>query len=179
MGLRDLSRRDFNRLSMSAFAGTAAGAALVGCEKKAPSGGSTTKGSADGGEKDGDSGADGGSAPTTDTALLMQEPHVCRGLNTCKGKGACKTASNDCKGKNACAGQGKCASAKAHSCHKANECKGQGGCESTAGINACKEQGACAVPLSEKTWTKVRAAFEAEMKKADKTVGPAPKPAGA
>lgn len=30
----------------------------------------------------------------------------CMGANACKGKGACKTASNDCKGHNACKGKG-------------------------------------------------------------------------
>ena len=30
----------------------------------------------------------------------------CMGANACKGKGACKTASNDCKGTNACKGKG-------------------------------------------------------------------------
>ncbi len=30
----------------------------------------------------------------------------CNGANACKGKGACKTASNDCKGHNACKGKG-------------------------------------------------------------------------
>ena len=30
----------------------------------------------------------------------------CTGVNACKGKGDCKTASNACKGMNACKGQG-------------------------------------------------------------------------
>ena len=30
----------------------------------------------------------------------------CMGANACKGKSACKTASNDCKGMNACKGKG-------------------------------------------------------------------------
>jgi hypothetical protein len=30
----------------------------------------------------------------------------CFGANACKGKGACKSASNDCKGHNACKGKG-------------------------------------------------------------------------
>lgn len=30
----------------------------------------------------------------------------CYGVNSCKGKGACKTAHNSCKGKNSCKGQG-------------------------------------------------------------------------
>jgi len=30
----------------------------------------------------------------------------CMGVNSCKGTGACKTATNECKGHNACKGQG-------------------------------------------------------------------------
>lgn len=30
----------------------------------------------------------------------------CAGLNSCKGKTACKSASNECKGKNSCKGKG-------------------------------------------------------------------------
>lgn len=30
----------------------------------------------------------------------------CAGINSCKGHGSCKGASNDCKGHNACKGQG-------------------------------------------------------------------------
>lgn len=30
----------------------------------------------------------------------------CYGVNSCKGTGACKTASNACKGQNACKGKG-------------------------------------------------------------------------
>ena len=49
-----------------------------------------------------------------------QDQHKCEGVNSCKGKGSCKTALNDCKGKNGCAGKGflmmtpaECAKAKA------------------------------------------------------------------
>ena len=44
----------------------------------------------------------------------------CEGVNSCKGKGSCKSTMNDCKGKNGCAGKGflmmspaECAKAKA------------------------------------------------------------------
>jgi len=30
----------------------------------------------------------------------------CSGVNDCKGKGGCKSATNDCKGKNECKGKG-------------------------------------------------------------------------
>lgn len=104
--------------------------------------------------------------PKNDPANILSEPHVCRGLNTCKGKGK--------GGENACAGQGNCATAEAHGCHGHNACKGQGGCGSHPGENGCKAQGACEVPLNEKTWKKARQTFEAQMKKQKKTFGAAP-----
>ena len=153
----DLNRRDFAKLSAAAFGGMLAG--TVGCGKG-------DKPPADKPTGDGES-------------LLMKEPHVCRGLNACKGHGSCKTAANDCKGKNACAGQGKCATAKAHECRGMNVCKGQGGCGEKPGENACSEKGACSVPLADDKWAKARAHFEAAMKKAGKNVGSAPEAASA
>jgi hypothetical protein len=138
-----LSRRDFGKLTMAAFGGV-----LLGT--------SAASSAAESDEKH-------------DPALLLQDKHVCRGLNTCKEKG--KGADNSC------AGTGKCAMAEAHSCKGDNTCKGQGGCGEYAGQNSCKGQGACEVPLNEKTWKKARKAFEAQMKKAGKTVGAAPKKA--
>jgi hypothetical protein len=136
-----LSRRDFGKLTMAAFGGVLMGATLAGR-------------AAEGDNKH-------------DPALLLQDKHVCRGLNTCKGKGK--------GGDNSCAGTGNCATAEAHSCKGDNACKGQGGCEEYAGQNSCKGQGSCDVPLKEKTWKKARKAFEAQMKKAGKTFGDAPK----
>jgi hypothetical protein len=99
---------------------------------------------------------------------LLSEPHVCKGLNTCKGKGQ--------GGTNACAGQGACATAQAHSCKGENACKGQGGCGANPGQNACKGQGGCAVPIEhDATWKKARAKFEQLMAAEGKKVGPAPK----
>ncbi len=136
-----VSRRDFSRLTAAAFGGVLIGSSLLAH-------------AADKDAKD-------------DPALLLQDKHVCRGLNTCTGKGA--------GGKNTCAGQGNCAIADKHTCKGDNACKGQGGCGEHAGQNACKGQGDCSVPLDAKTWKKARKAFEAQMKKAGKTVGPAPK----
>jgi hypothetical protein len=97
---------------------------------------------------------------------LLKEPHVCCGLNTCKGQG--KGDDNDC------AGMGSCASAERHSCQGQNACAGQAGCGEKPGENACNGQGACAVPLTKKTWKKARANFEAAMKKAGRTFGKPP-----
>lgn len=36
------------------------------------------------------------------------EKHACKGMNSCKGKGGCKTEANACKGMNACKGKGGC-----------------------------------------------------------------------
>jgi len=134
-----LSRRDFGRLTAAAFGGVLLGSTLVGH-------------AAD---------EEGKAAPAGD------DKHVCRGLNTCKGKG---------KGsKNSCAGMGNCATVDAHTCKGENACKGQGGCGGHAGANSCKGQGGCDVPLKEKSWKHARKAFEAKMKAAGKTIGEAPK----
>jgi hypothetical protein len=98
--------------------------------------------------------------------LLAEEPHVCRGLNACKGK--------DKTGKNECAGQGVCATAEKHACNGNNECKGQGGCGEYPGQNTCKGKGACAVPLTAKTWAKARPKFELVMRAKGVKFGPAP-----
>ena len=37
------------------------------------------------------------------------EKNVCKGHNSCKGKGGCKTGDNGCAGKNSCKGKGGCA----------------------------------------------------------------------
>ena len=36
------------------------------------------------------------------------ETHECKGHNSCKGKGGCKTDANACAGKNECKGKGGC-----------------------------------------------------------------------
>ena len=97
---------------------------------------------------------------------MLGEPHVCRGINMCKGLGAAQ-------------GQrlrrpGHCATAKAHTCHADNECRGQGGCGAKPGENSCKGKGECGVPMATKTWKKARARFEELMAKEGKKVGPAP-----
>ena len=143
VGETALSRRDFGRLTMAAFGGVLLGTSLASR-------------AAEGDDKH-------------DPALLLQDKHVCRGLNTCKGKG--KPTDNSC------AGMGNCATAEAHSCKGDNACKGQGGCGEYPGQNSCKGQGGCDVPLKEKTWKTARKAFEAQMKKAGKTFGDAPKKA--
>jgi hypothetical protein len=42
------------------------------------------------------------------------EKHACKGLNSCKGKGGCKSSDNGCKGKNSCKGKGGCATDGSH-----------------------------------------------------------------
>lgn len=142
MDKSELNRRDFQRLSMAALGGMLVGAAAEGAEEK---------------EK-----------KEAKKNPLLSDLHVCRGLNTCKGKGADK--------KNECAGQGACATAKKHTCSGENACRGQGGCGARPGENECKGMGGCAVPLhSGKTWEKTRKRFEELMKQEGKKVGPAPK----
>lgn len=167
--MSDLNRRQFNQLATAAFGGIVAGS-IAGCGDKKKDGDKKGDDKKGGDKKGGDgSGTKGnGETDTHNAALLLEEPHVCRGLNTCKGKGKCMGE------KNACAGQGNCATAKAHSCHKENDCKGQGGCGDYPGQNTCKGKGECGVPLSDKAWTTARKAFEEQMKKAGKMFGDAP-----
>ena len=140
----ELNRRDFQRLTAAAVGGLLAGSAVASSAFAADE------------------------APKKDPKKnpLLGEPHVCRGINLCKGLGASK--------ENACAGQGTCATAKAHTCHTHNECRGQGGCGNTPGENSCKGKGECGVPMSSKTWKKARARFEDLMAKEGKKVGPTP-----
>jgi hypothetical protein len=43
---------------------------------------------------------------TSNVAQAAAKKVPCYGVNSCKGKSACKTASNDCKGHNDCKGKG-------------------------------------------------------------------------
>jgi hypothetical protein len=144
MADRELNRRDFQRLTAAAVGGLLAGA-TISVQALA---------------------ADAPPKKDKNKNAMLGEPHVCRGINMCKGLGATKD--------NACAGQGACATAKAHGCHADNECRGQGGCGAKPGENSCKAMGECGVPMASKTWTKARARFEELMKKEGKKVGPAP-----
>ncbi|MGD9720934.1 MAG: hypothetical protein AB7O59_23575 [Pirellulales bacterium] len=146
MDNKQMNRRDFERFTAAAMGGLLAGAAAAGSafaadEPKAP-------------------GKDKNKNP------MLGEPHVCRGINMCKGLGESKD--------NACAGQGTCATAKAHTCHADNECRGQGGCGAKPGENECKGKGECGVPMSSKAWQRARKRFEELMVKEGKKVGPAP-----
>lgn len=155
-----MDRREFHQLTLAALSGVVAGTS-IGCNNGA--GTPSTKPSTT-------------SAPAKATnqmtltasaeTNIMDEPHTCRGLNSCKGKGRDK--------ENACAGQGTCASIADATCSGQNECKGQGGCGSNPGMNDCKGQGGCHVPLMASAWETARAAFETAMAKNNKPFGPAP-----
>jgi hypothetical protein len=136
-----IGRRDFNKLAVAALGGLVAGARIADAAEK----------------KD------------TKKSMLLQEPHICRGLNpNCAG---------EVKGKkHECAGQSNCASATAHDCGGKNDCAGLGGCGEKPGENECKGKGGCAVPITshEAAWKKARENFEKAMKDAGKKVGPAP-----
>jgi len=142
----ELSRREFTKWAAAAMGGLVAGLSA--------------------GRVRADDKVDEPKKKDPDKPLLLQEPHVCRGLNTCKA---------EAKGKNNdCAGMGQCATAKAHTCKGENNCAGLGGCGEHPGENKCKGMGGCAVPLKDKAWKKARKNFEAAMKKAGKKVGDAP-----
>jgi hypothetical protein len=144
MDAPDLNRREFSKLAAAAVGGLLAGLSTARAEDEKPK------------KKD------------PKKPLLLQEPHICRGLNP-----SCKS---EYKGKkNECAGMAYGPSIKAHSCKGMNDCAGEGGCGEHPGENKCKGMGDCAVPLSKTAWAKARKNFEAAMKKADKKFGDAPK----
>ncbi len=152
-----LDRRDFHKLTVAALGGIIAGT-TIGCGGATPAPAAKTAPAAS---------TEMAVAALSDAEkLIIDDPHTCRGLNSCKNNGRSK--------ENACAGQGTCASIADASCSGNNECKGQGGCGETPGMNACKGKGGCHVPLMEGAWTKARTAFEGAMKKTGKNVGAAP-----
>jgi len=51
------------------------------------------------------SSSDSGKAAASDTSMSK---HDCKGMNSCKGQGGCKTGEQGCKGKNDCKGKGGC-----------------------------------------------------------------------
>lgn len=81
-----------------------------------------------------------------DTPIIVNELHLCMGLNSCKATGY--------SGTNNCAGMGDCATIN-HPCHTLNECKGQGGCGLFGTTeefcfpsqNNCRYQGSCGSPI--------------------------------
>jgi uncharacterized membrane protein YphA (DoxX/SURF4 family) len=161
-------RREFAKLTLAAVAGLVAGVFLRRATEQTPEKeriGSPARGDKASGAVD--KAALPTTPPGTDVTLLVRgDPHVCRGLNLCKGKGK--------DHKNSCAGQGACASAEEHACNGLNTCKGQGGCDGTAGINQCKGKGACAVPLKEEVWKLARSRFEQLAKAKQIKLGAAP-----
>jgi hypothetical protein len=150
MNDKTLNRRDLCQLALAALGGLTAGA-LVGC----------------GGDKAPPADKDKKDKRADATPRLLQDPHVCRGINTCKNKGKKGTT-------NECAGQAHCATVAAHDCNGMNACKGEGGCGEKPGENECKGKGGCEVPLSDKTWPKARKRFEELMTSAGKKFGDAP-----
>jgi hypothetical protein len=149
MQVPEPNRREFTKLAAAAMGGLLAGLSAGGARAE-------DKKEAEPKKKD------------PKKPLLLQEPHICRGLNpTCKG---------EIKGKkNDCAGQAALHTVEEHKCKGMNDCVGTGGCGEHPGENECKGKGECAVPLSDKAWAKARKNFEAAMKKAGKKFGDAPK----
>jgi len=148
-------RRDFHKLTVAALGGMIAGT-TIGCRDATTPAPGTAQVEP----------ADGTVALTDAEKLIIDDPHTCRGLNTCKGQGRGKD--------NACAGQGTCASIADATCAGNNKCKGQGGCGELPGMNSCEGKGGCHIPLMDEAWITARAAFEGAMKKTGKTVGAAP-----
>lgn len=163
---QDFDRRHFHQWTLAAFSGVLAGAA-AGCgQPGTPAAKPVAKPDPAPAAKPA-----GPMISLTDeqVVLLTDEVHTCRGLNVCKGKGRSK--------ENECAGQGTCASVADSSCGGHNDCATLGGCGATAGINECKGQGGCHVPLMDDAWKQARAAFETAMNKKELKFGSAPEPA--
>lgn len=144
MSEQKFSRRNFSVLTGAALGGLAAGAAGQASAQQAAK-----------------------KELSVDPALLASEPHACRGLNTCNGKGH--------GGDNACGGQGACASVAKHECKGVNDCKGQGGCGGYPAQNTCKGKGHCAVPLMKDASKLARKQFEQIMADMGQKVGSPPK----
>lgn len=177
-------RRDFTRLAAAAFGGIAVGApTLAVAQPPAPvdpppgsgdelpdaTGPSPQPDSSNGDDKKpagGEKAKDKKGDKKEDEK--PQEIHLCRGLNSCKDKGA--------SGENKCAGQGTCATTlfAPHECATGNACRGQGGCGKFAGRNQCAGYGDGAVPLTEEDWPRLRREFEARMKRLNIPFGPPP-----
>ncbi|HUZ90755.1 MAG TPA: hypothetical protein VMU78_02465 [Methylocella sp.] len=47
-----------------------------------------------------------GGVPATPASAKAAKTVMCMGINSCKGKSACKSANNACKGQNSCKGHG-------------------------------------------------------------------------
>jgi len=145
----DLTRRRFHEITLAAFGGLLAGAS-AGCSHE---------------QSQTDTAAPVKTDVTKSEVANTADLHLCRGLNTCKGKG--KGGANDC------AGTSTCATFAQHECGE-NGCKGQGGCGANPGANECKGKGGCHVPLMDHAWDKVRKALEDKFKVDGKELGPAP-----
>ena len=169
-----LTRRDFNRLTATAFGGVLAGTS-IGCggDDDASSSDTVSDGDVtDPGDTATDAAAAGDGSPANGEQKLaggeLPEQNACLGLNQCKefGKNA---------GEHDCAGQGSCATVM-HGCRKKNSCKYLGACDGKVGSNSCKGQGGCQVPMTpgEDLWKEARAAFEKRMKTKGTEVGMAP-----
>jgi hypothetical protein len=55
--------------------------------------------------------ADPSAVSASGGAAQAVEKHACKGQNSCKGNGGCKTENHGCKGQNSCTGQGGCKTA--------------------------------------------------------------------
>jgi len=165
MSDQGLDRRDFHKLTVAALGGMIAGTA-VGCgSPQAPRTAQTSETTTNS-AKQPEPVVEAGGTLSDVEKLIIDEPHTCRGLNSCKGLGRSKD--------NACAGQGTCASIADAACSGNNECKGQGGCGELPGMNSCKGEGGCHIPLMDGAWKKARKTFETAMKKSGKKFGDAP-----
>ena len=76
-----MNRRNFTKALAGVAAGVVAGTKVFAADEKKPA----------------------------EKAADKTPKHVCKGANTCKGQGGCKTGDAGCAGKNSCKGKGGCA----------------------------------------------------------------------
>jgi hypothetical protein len=185
MSAGPVDRRDFSRLSLAVMGGLVAGSKALGQEPppiadpvapplKPVVPPKNDRPTSDDDEKPADADATKSEQDKAAAAKRKKdeekpkEIHICRGLNTCKGKGA--------SGENNCAGQGTCATTPAapHECTTCNACRNQGGCGELAGKNQCAGYGEGAVPILEEEWPRLRKEFEYKMTRLKRKIGKAP-----
>lgn len=159
-----IDRRAFHQLTTAAFLGAAAGLTETAAVAAEPKPATKPLKPADRGNP------------------LLLEPNICRGLNTCKGKGR----GDGRGGANQCVGTSTCALVATHICAGNNECRGQGACDvgdpaiyqiNYPGENTCRGKGACGVPITadkDHIWRQARRRFEALMADIGGRAGTAP-----
>ncbi len=141
---KDARMKKSSLLSQLAIAGIAAGLVSVAPVRAADATGDTTKAAAPAKKKhkskkqkkamadsSAKASATGDSTMGKSVAASQAAKHDCKGQNSCKGLGGCKTSQDELQARAQKAGISMDKAGSAHSCKGQNACKGLGGCKST------------------------------------------------